>query len=694
MKTLFAKSKDNGGQTLAEHTRDVLTVIEKMAKHWEFDVELAVKGAILHDLGKAHPVFQGQVDADDEQEDDFLGYLHRHEYSSLLFLPIFPKEIWDDLIELVAAHHKSAKDDAKGRGLCDWWNTNEHFIEEHIGEWEKWSPAVFELLETEFGINAEPFDRKTATEALEYAVRFCQKCPLGWSPLRGLLMAADHFASACCHDLGNELSKILKPPVLDKFHGRSNPLYPLSEIPTDDPCPHTLVVAPTGAGKTDFLFRRCRGRVFYTLPYQASINAMFERVKNFVPVGTDVRLQHATSKVILKGQKTEQALQKLTGSAVKILTPHQMASIIFHTPGYESAMLDLRGCDVVLDEIHTYSDQAMAMVLGIVKRLVELDCRIHVGTATMPTCLYKEVYQLLGGATSVYEVALPEKVLDTYDRHIVHKIATEEDFLDILDAAFAAGEKVLVVFNTIKRAQQEFERLSNIFDHVPAMLLHSRFRRRDRVALEKALMRDFNPDEKARPCLVVSTQVVEVSLDISFDRMITEAALIDALIQRFGRVNRVRTTKPVLKPVHILAPEGECKPYKRKAVEASFAHLPDGEVLKEQSIQEKINAVYPQIPILDISIHTEPLPKLRNNSKAILIEALDIEGAVCILDTDKAIYKNAISEDRVGLEIPVNLRALWSFGENLEQMKVGSRPFIVPRNPDYERLGLRLESQL
>ena len=176
-------------------------------------------------------------------------------------------------------------------------------------------------------------------------------------------MAADHFGSACCHNMNYELAKILKPPVLDKFHGRSNPLYPLSEISTDDPRPHTLVVAPTGAGKTDFLFRRCRGRVFYTLPYQASINAMFERVKNFVPEGTDVRLQHATSKVILKGQKTEQALQKLVGSAVKILTPHQIASIIFHTPGYESAMLDLRGCDIVLDEIHTYSEVAMAMVL-------------------------------------------------------------------------------------------------------------------------------------------------------------------------------------------------------------------------------------------------------------------------------------------------------------------------------------------
>ena len=312
----------------------------------------------------------------------------------------------------------------------------------------------------------------------------------------------------------------------------------------------------------------------------------------------------------------------------------------------------------------------------------------------MPACLYKEVYKLLGGKVSVYEVTLPEKILDTYNRHIVRKIAPEQDYLDILENAFASGEKVLIVFNTIKRAQAEFERLTRIFDDVPAMLLHSRFRRRDRVALEKALMQDFNPDGKARPCFVISTQVVEVSLDISFDRMITEAAPIDALIQRFGRINRVRIANPVLKPVHILTPEGECKPYKKGIVEASFAQLSDGEILSERQVQEKINAVYPQIPILDIGIHTEPLPKLRNNSKAILIEALDIEGAVCILETDKALYKNSISEDRIGLEIPVNLKALWSFKEKLEQMKVGSRPFVVPRNPDYEQIGLRLDSFL
>ena len=95
------------------------------------------------------------------------------------------------------------------------------------------------------------------------------------------------------------------------------------------------------------------------------------------------------------------------------------------------------------------------------------------------------------------------------------------------------------------------------------MLIHSRFKRGDRVTLETKLKTEFNGDQSLQfgnglnPCIVVSTQVVEVSLDISFDRMITQCAPLDSLIQRFGRVNRKRTTETIgkYKPIHIVAPQ-------------------------------------------------------------------------------------------------------------------------------------------
>ena len=53
------------------------------------------------------------------------------------------------------------------------------------------------------------------------------------------------------------------------------------------------------------------------------------------------------------------------------------------------------------------------------------------------------------------------------------------------------------------------------------MLIHSHYRRIDRHGLEILLKETYNKFEN-KACIVVSTQVVEVSLDISFDMMITE----------------------------------------------------------------------------------------------------------------------------------------------------------------------------
>ena len=70
------------------------------------------------------------------------------------------------------------------------------------------------------------------------------------------------------------------------------------------------------------------------------------------------------------------------------------------------------------------------------------------------------------------------------------------------------------------------------------MLKHGRFKRGCRALLEAKLLKEMNVGKEA--CIVVSTQVVEVSLDINFDLMVTECAALDALLQRLGRINRLR----------------------------------------------------------------------------------------------------------------------------------------------------------
>ena len=358
---ILAKSQNYGSLTLLEHTQQVTQAIEKFAVHFAFafDVELARTGAVLHDLGKAHPHFQRKIagikwaSLAEQQEWDFC---HRHEISSLAFLPLFPKHDWNTLIELVIGHHKSIENDPSGRGILDLTQKDRHWKENHLKDWENWRDYGLQILE-HFGFTTRPIALEEAIQALGYVAEYCKTKKVGWSPYRGLLKSADHFASAFMHQTLAKLKTLFEIPNLDYYRDekRKSALYPLSLIPTGDARSHTLVVAPTGAGKTDFLLRRCHGRVFYTLPFQASINAMYERIKENVP-NEDIRLLHATSKIVARNRLDEQILQPLAGSAVKILTPHQLAAMVFGTSGFESVMLDVKGADVILDEIHTYSD--------------------------------------------------------------------------------------------------------------------------------------------------------------------------------------------------------------------------------------------------------------------------------------------------------------------------------------------------
>ena len=715
---LLAKSASHGGElSLRDHTQQVMAVSVAIAGALKTDERLARLGAALHDLGKAHADFQRKVRAKKTDPAELNGILHRHELSSLGFLPLAPREDWPTLVEMVVAHHKpirQAKNEQDagitGKGILDLDANSRTWLVDHLQGWDDWAPQALAVLQ-ELGIPTRDISRAEAQEALLFALAHCKAKGKGWSEPRGLLMAADHFASALTHEAAGELATLFKRPHLGYFN-RSSALYPLSLRAADQPQPHTLVVAPTGAGKTDYLLRRCRGRVFYTLPFQASINAMFERLRaanESEPFGGSVGLLHATSQLVEERGRVQELLQPLVGASIKVLTPHQLAAIVFGTPGFEAVMLDVRGCDVILDEVHTYAAQAQAMVLEIVDALRRLSCRLHIGTATMPSVLYAELLRRLGGPGEVAEVHLDATTLAGFDRHQVHKLTRDPadpaawpaEADAILTQAFAAGEKVLVICNTVHGAQQQYRRLRELFPDVKRLLLHSRFRRGDRAARERTLETEFNNPAVAGPCLVVSTQVVEVSLDISFDRMLTEAAPLDALVQRFGRVNRRRTAKTVAqqltKPVHVLAPGPSCLPYRAAEVKASYAQLPDnGQVLREQELQDRIDAVYPVLSTWDISTHVIwdgarcKLRELCNNTRSVLIDALEIESTACILERDLATYtaKNTPWQERVQLEIPVNWRSMRPHLKKYHRPPVGAMPFVIPGNADYEEFGL------
>ncbi len=100
----------------------------------------------------------------------------------------------------------------------------------------------------------------------------------------------------------------------------------------------------------------------------------------------------------------------------------------------------------------------------------------------------------------------------------------------------------LVICNTVDRARALYEALQRAKDpHTEVWLLHSRFLRKDRDEIEERLRTHFARGAKDGSLIVVSTQAVEVGVDITSTALHTELAPANAILQRAGRCARYKS---------------------------------------------------------------------------------------------------------------------------------------------------------
>jgi len=214
--------------------------------------------------------------------------------------------------------------------------------------------------------------------------------------------------------------------------------------------------------------------------------------------------------------------------------------------------------------------------------LKERKTRTLVMSATLPEFLE----ELLSEVLNPELLTAPPEEVDRFTRHRVNVIDGSMDEVEELLAEVQANGPVLVACNTVSRAMEVYSRLSEEHN---AMLLHSRFTYGDREEKERKLLANLNDYD-----VVVATQVVEVSLDISFSTIITEPAPLDALVQRFGRVNRRGFGEP--RDVHILTKggEGDKKIYPPEVVKESLKLLEElnGKPLLESLVPELVTRAY------------------------------------------------------------------------------------------------------
>lgn len=138
-------------------------------------------------------------------------------------------------------------------------------------------------------------------------------------------------------------------------------------------------------------------------------------------------------------------------------------------------------------------------------------------------------------------------------------------------SAHRPGQQTLIIVNQVERAQALYQALGKSMPDTQALLLHARFRPKERKAIERRL-RDSKLGESGR--IVVATQAVEAGVDISSAVLFTELAPWSSLVQRFGRCNRGGEHEQAeIHWIDIDADTGDALPYTAEALESARNRL-------------------------------------------------------------------------------------------------------------------------
>jgi CRISPR-associated endonuclease/helicase Cas3 len=366
-----------------------------------------------------------------------------------------------------------------------------------------------------------------------------------------------------------------------------------------------IIEAPMGMGKTEAALWAayrllCKGHasgVYFALPTQATSNRIHLRMNEFLSRITEdtarSRLVHGNSWLL-----GSEDIPITSGSIAREITSNDACSSRDWFASAKRALLAsfgvgtvdqcllgvvaakhffvrhfaLAGKVVILDEIHSYDLYTGTLIDKLITTLESLGCTVIILSATLTAkrrsqLLDNEVetltpegenapYPLISGRSMTGKIA-PVPVTPPLERRVRVCFSGPADAQSCAKELAERGGSVLWICNTVDNAQCIYRELSESCDDAfPIGLLHSRFTFPRREVLEQEWMERFGKTGVRCGSILVATQVVEQSVDLDADLLVTELAPTDMLLQRIGRLWRhQRADRPAAEPVVMIVEE-------------------------------------------------------------------------------------------------------------------------------------------
>ncbi len=346
-----------------------------------------------------------------------------------------------------------------------------------------------------------------------------------------------------------------------------------------------VIEAPMGMGKTEaslwaayrLLVSGKATGIYFALPTQATSNRMHLRMKEFVQrisrKSSATRLIHGNSwlmdqEPLLSPDATNRDSAREDARAGRdwfasakraLIAPFGVGTIDQALLGVVAAKhffvrhFALAGKVVILDEVHSYDLYTGTLIDRLITTLEALGCTVIVLSATLSGKRLGQITEVPGSAADNAHLPYP-LITGRHEGNVLEPAAAtppesktiKVDFIAVEKAAEEAialarkGGAVLWICNTITSAQKQYQRFKEqTREEFPIGLLHARFPYWRREILEDEWMERFGKDGTTRcGSILVSTQVVEQSVDLDADLMVTELAPTDMLLQRLGRLWR------------------------------------------------------------------------------------------------------------------------------------------------------------